>query len=84
MWAARSTPRRTTAGIEEPASPIGTLEGKLVTCPLHGAKFDVTTGENVEGIHMAMIPELMQKMPQEVSRCSRGWATCSPISTSEP
>jgi nitrite reductase/ring-hydroxylating ferredoxin subunit len=44
----------------------GTLEGKLVTCPLHGAKFDVTTGENVEGIHMAMSPELMQKMPQEV------------------
>jgi nitrite reductase/ring-hydroxylating ferredoxin subunit len=44
----------------------GTLEGKLVTCPLHGAKFDVTTGENVEGIHMSMTPELMQKMPQEV------------------
>jgi nitrite reductase/ring-hydroxylating ferredoxin subunit len=44
----------------------GTLEGKIVTCPLHGAKFDVTTGENVEGIHMAMSPELMQKMPAEV------------------
>ena len=44
----------------------GTLEGNIVTCPLHGAKFDVTTGSNVEGMHMAMSPELMQKMPPEV------------------
>ncbi len=27
----------------------GTLEGKIVTCPLHGSKFDVTTGKNVQG-----------------------------------
>jgi nitrite reductase/ring-hydroxylating ferredoxin subunit len=26
-----------------------TLEGKIVTCPLHGSKFDVTTGKNVQG-----------------------------------
>ncbi|MDA4114846.1 MAG: Rieske 2Fe-2S domain-containing protein [Thaumarchaeota archaeon] len=44
----------------------GTLEGKIVTCPLHGAKFDVTTGENVAGIQMTMSPELMHKMPPEV------------------
>jgi nitrite reductase/ring-hydroxylating ferredoxin subunit len=44
----------------------GTLEGSVVTCPLHGAKFDVTTGANVAGVHMAMTPELMAKMPQEV------------------
>jgi nitrite reductase/ring-hydroxylating ferredoxin subunit len=44
----------------------GKLEGSIVTCPLHGAKFDVTTGRNVEGIHMGMSPELMQKMPVEV------------------
>ena len=25
----------------------GTLEGNLVTCPLHGSKFDVTTGKNL-------------------------------------
>jgi 3-phenylpropionate/trans-cinnamate dioxygenase ferredoxin subunit len=27
----------------------GKLEGKTVTCPKHGAKFDVTTGECVSG-----------------------------------
>ena len=27
----------------------GTLDGKIVTCPLHGAKFDITTGA-VEGL----------------------------------
>ncbi len=25
----------------------GTLEGNTVTCPLHGAEFDVTTGKNL-------------------------------------
>ena len=27
----------------------GTLEGKVLTCPLHGSKFDVTTGKNSLG-----------------------------------
>jgi len=27
----------------------GKLEGKVVTCPIHGAKFDITTGKNVAG-----------------------------------
>jgi nitrite reductase/ring-hydroxylating ferredoxin subunit len=27
----------------------GKLEGKIVTCPNHGAKFDVTTGKCVSG-----------------------------------
>jgi nitrite reductase/ring-hydroxylating ferredoxin subunit len=44
----------------------GKLEGSVVTCPLHGAKFDVTTGQNVGGIQMGMSPELMQQMPQAV------------------
>ena len=44
----------------------GTLEGSIVTCALHGAKFDVTTGKNVGGIQMRMSPELMQKMPPEI------------------
>ena len=26
---------------------MGTLNGKVVTCPLHGARFDVTTGKKV-------------------------------------
>jgi nitrite reductase/ring-hydroxylating ferredoxin subunit len=44
----------------------GALEGSVVTCPLHGAKFDVTTGRNVGGIQMRMSPEMMQKIPPEV------------------
>ena len=48
---------------------MGTLNGKVVTCPLHGARFDVTTGKKV-GIPMAPdpskfpepLPESLQKM----------------------
>jgi nitrite reductase/ring-hydroxylating ferredoxin subunit len=28
---------------------MGTLDGKVVTCPVHGAKFDITTGKNISG-----------------------------------
>jgi nitrite reductase/ring-hydroxylating ferredoxin subunit len=42
----------------------GTLQGSVVTCPLHGAKFDVTTGKNAGGIQLSMPPELVQKIPQ--------------------
>ncbi len=27
----------------------GSLEGYVLTCPVHGSKFDVTTGKNVKG-----------------------------------
>ena len=48
---------------------MGTLNGKVVTCPMHGARFDVTTGKKV-GEPMAAdpskfpepIPESLQKM----------------------
>lgn len=48
---------------------MGTLNGKLVTCAMHGARFDVTTGKKV-GEPMALdpsmfpepIPEGLQKM----------------------
>jgi nitrite reductase/ring-hydroxylating ferredoxin subunit len=48
---------------------MGTLNGKVVTCPMHGARFDVTTGKKV-GEPMAPdlskfpdpIPETLQKM----------------------
>ena len=43
----------------------GTLQGKIVTYPLHGAKFDVTTGKNILGPQMSMPPELREKLPQE-------------------
>jgi nitrite reductase/ring-hydroxylating ferredoxin subunit len=48
---------------------MGTLNGKVVTCAVHGARFDVTTGKKV-GEPMALdpskfpepIPESLQKM----------------------
>ncbi|HEX2614964.1 MAG TPA: Rieske 2Fe-2S domain-containing protein [Nitrososphaera sp.] len=48
---------------------MGTLNGKVVTCPMHGARFDVTTGKKV-GEPMASdpskfpepVPESLQKM----------------------
>ena len=48
---------------------MGTLNGKVITCPMHGARFDVTTGKKV-GEPMAPdpskfpepIPEGLQKM----------------------
>jgi 3-phenylpropionate/trans-cinnamate dioxygenase ferredoxin subunit len=27
----------------------GSLDGNIVTCPRHGSKFDVTTGESIQG-----------------------------------
>src|ERR671918_1777225 len=48
---------------------MGTLNGKVVTCPMHGARYDVTTGKKVAE-PMALdpskfpepIPEGLQKM----------------------
>jgi nitrite reductase/ring-hydroxylating ferredoxin subunit len=34
----------------------GTLDGSVVTCALHGAKFDVTNGKNVGGIRPGLPP----------------------------
>lgn len=44
----------------------GTLQGKVVACPLHQATFDVTTGQNLSGPQIGGSPEMMQKLPPEV------------------
>ncbi len=61
IWATQNS-----CGHQRASLARGSLQGKIVTCPLHGAKFDVTTGRNVSGIQMSMPPELMQKIPPEV------------------
>jgi nitrite reductase/ring-hydroxylating ferredoxin subunit len=33
----------------------GELEGKVVTCPRHGAKFDITSGECISGPKMGLL-----------------------------
>ncbi|MFQ5762886.1 MAG: Rieske (2Fe-2S) protein, partial [Candidatus Bathyarchaeia archaeon] len=50
----------------------GTLQGKVVTCPLHQAKFDVTTGQCVAGPQIGFPPELMQKFPPEALEMFKG------------
>lgn len=44
----------------------GTLNGEIVTCPLHRATFDVKTGKNLTGPQLMMSPEVMQKLPPEM------------------
>jgi nitrite reductase/ring-hydroxylating ferredoxin subunit len=34
----------------------GTLEGNIITCAMHGSKFDATTGKVVSGIRPGMPP----------------------------
>ncbi len=33
----------------------GKLEGKIITCPRHGAKFDVTSGECISGPKLGIL-----------------------------
>jgi 3-phenylpropionate/trans-cinnamate dioxygenase ferredoxin component len=33
----------------------GKLDGKIVTCPRHGSRFDVTTGVSISGPHIAFL-----------------------------
>ncbi len=42
----------------------GTLDGKIVTCPLHHAQFDVTTGKMVSGMVELSLPG-MDRTPKE-------------------
>jgi nitrite reductase/ring-hydroxylating ferredoxin subunit len=39
---------------------MGTLEGRIPTCPMHGARFDITTGKLVAD------PHEMGSLPKEV------------------
>jgi nitrite reductase/ring-hydroxylating ferredoxin subunit len=36
-------------GHQNASLAIGTLQGKIVTCPLHFSRFDVTTGQKISG-----------------------------------
>ena len=43
----------------------GTLYGKIITCPLHHAQFDVTTGKMLSGMVELSLPG-MDEAPQSV------------------
>lgn len=42
---------------------MGTLTGNTVTCPLHGAKYDVTTGKKLSEPDLTILQE-MEPLPQ--------------------
>jgi nitrite reductase/ring-hydroxylating ferredoxin subunit len=47
---------------------MGTLNGKVVTCAMHGARFDVTTGKKV-GEPMALDPSMFpEPIPQSLQK----------------
>lgn len=47
---------------------MGTLNGKVVTCGMHGARFDVTTGKKV-GEPMALDPSMFpEPLPQSLQK----------------
>jgi nitrite reductase/ring-hydroxylating ferredoxin subunit len=48
------------------ASPRGNLKGTVVTCPLHGAQFDVTTDRKVKDFNLDL-PSL-DKLPSDYKR----------------
>jgi 3-phenylpropionate/trans-cinnamate dioxygenase ferredoxin component len=41
----------------------GELEGKIVTCPRHGSKFDVTTGESISGPKIGFLKFKTKSVP---------------------
>nr|MDO8081885.1 Rieske 2Fe-2S domain-containing protein [Candidatus Freyarchaeota archaeon] len=43
----------------------GVLKGKVVTCPLHNATFDVTTGKKLSEPVFKFPPEIAEKVPKE-------------------
>jgi nitrite reductase/ring-hydroxylating ferredoxin subunit len=47
---------------------MGAMNGKVVTCPMHGARFDVTTGNKV-GEPMALDPsKLPEPLPESLQK----------------
>jgi nitrite reductase/ring-hydroxylating ferredoxin subunit len=51
---------------------MGSLNGKVVTCPLQGAQFDVTTGKKVSDFNLAL-PSL-DMLPDDFKVTPRGAA----------
>jgi 3-phenylpropionate/trans-cinnamate dioxygenase ferredoxin component len=41
----------------------GTLEGNIITCPRHGSRFDITTGESTSGPKLGFLKIRTKKEP---------------------
>jgi nitrite reductase/ring-hydroxylating ferredoxin subunit len=71
-------------GHENASLARGSLQGKVVTCPLHRATFDVTSGKNLSGPQLSMPPEVMQKLPKELLEMMKQTAEIVSEIQSEP
>jgi nitrite reductase/ring-hydroxylating ferredoxin subunit len=47
---------------------LGTLNGKVVTCPLHGARFDITTGKKVKDPMELDLSKLPEPIPESLQK----------------
>jgi 3-phenylpropionate/trans-cinnamate dioxygenase ferredoxin subunit len=50
----------------------GTLEGKIITCPRHGSKFDITTGESISGPKIGFLKLNAKKEPSYPVKVENG------------
>jgi len=41
----------------------GKQDGKIITCPRHGSKFDITTGESISGPKIAFLKLKTKRVP---------------------
>lgn len=48
---------------------MGSLNGKVITCPLHGAQFDVTTGKKVRDFNLT-VPSL-DRLPDDFKKYTK-------------
>ena len=47
---------------------LGTLDAKVVTCPLHGARFDITTGKKVKDPMELDLSKLPEPIPESLQK----------------
>ena len=50
----------------------GSLEGKIITCPRHGSRFDITNGESISGPKMGFLKLKTKKEPSFEVRVEDG------------
>jgi 3-phenylpropionate/trans-cinnamate dioxygenase ferredoxin subunit len=50
----------------------GTLEGKILTCPRHGSRFDITTGEAVSGPKIGILKLKTKNEPSYPVKIEKG------------
>jgi nitrite reductase/ring-hydroxylating ferredoxin subunit len=60
---------------------MGTLQGKIVTCPLHFSRFDVTTGKKISGSVEAKMGWLDNHPPSFLTYAKRIAEIQAPIKT---